>query len=207
MKKAVKFISVIVLSCMLLVPMTSAVYAADFFNKDNLSAVFQMIGVDLSDPESIQNAINSLREGGFSSIIGLFGFDISNIVEELQDYLFAFETNPTTTEEPTTEEETTTEEPTEEPTHNYPSYEYTPPTYTPQVTLPEETTTLEIVNPPQIYTEPYTTAAAFNPVIEDDPSVDSAPTNPIKTAIGIILLVCSGIGVIVVVVALKRNRI
>lgn len=210
MKRFGKIIASLVIGCMLLIPFSSVVYAQDLFSKDNLSAIFEIIGVDLSDPDSIQATIDKIKEGGFSGILGLLGVDIGGIVDELQDFLFAFETDPTTTtEEDTTEEETESvaETTTEEPTYNYPSYEYTPPTYTPQTTLPEETTTLEIVTPPQIYTEAYTTAAAFNPIIEDDASVDSSPSNPVKTAVGIFLLIACGVGVIVVVITLKRNKI
>lgn len=214
MKNFKKIVIAAVLSCLLLIPTVSTVSAADMFSSENISAVLQQFGIDLSDPESIQKAIEQIRDGGLSGMLNLLGIDVSEILDELQDYLSAMTptTQPeetTTEEEPTTEpEETTTEEPTTakpKPQPTYPSYNYTPPTYTPATTLPPETTTFQFIPPEQIYTEAFTTTV-FKPVVEDDvSSIDD--TNPIKTVIGVILLLGSGIGVIVVVLALKRNRI
>ena len=106
-------------------------------------------------------------------------------------------TEATTTEAPTTVPPTTSA-PTTAPT--YPSY-----TYAPTTTLPVETTTFQFIPPEQVYTEAFTTTV-FKPVVEDDLSL-ADDTNPIKTAIGVLLLLGSGIGVIIVVLALKRNRI
>lgn len=212
MTKFKKIISAILLSCMLLIPVSAAVTASA---TDGINAVFQLMGIDLSDPESIQKAIDELRNNGLPAIAGIFGADLSDIMDELSKYLQVQvpTTQPveTTTEEETTEEESTTEEPTtEEPTTKKPVYTppptYSPPTYTPPATLPPETTTFTYIPPEQIYTEPFTTTV-FNPVIEDDTSAIKDDTNPIKTALGVILLVGSGVGVIVVVLALKRNRI
>lgn len=216
MKNFKKILITVMISCLLLIPTVSTVSAADMFNSDNISAVLQQFGLDLSNPESIQDIINQIREGGLSGILNLMGIDISEILDELQKYLISFEL-PTRAEETTTEEEeTTTEEEestTEEPTTSapvytptYPSYNYTPPTYTPATTLPEETTTFQFIPPEQIYTEAFTTTV-FQPVVEDDIGSIQNDTNPVKTAIGVILLLASGIGVIVVVLALKRNRI
>ncbi|MBQ9945902.1 MAG: hypothetical protein IJO68_05190 [Clostridia bacterium] len=212
MTKFKKIISAILLSCMLLIPVSAAVTASAM---DGINAFFQIAGIDLSDPESIQEAIDKISEGGLSGLAGIFGADISDIMDELSKYLQVQvpTTAPveTTTEEETTEEESTTEEPTtEEPTTRKPVYtpptSYSPPTYTPPATLPPETTTFTYIPPEQIYTEAFTTTV-FNPVIEDDTSAIKDDTNPIKTALGVILLVGSGVGVIVVVLALKRNRI
>lgn len=214
MKNLKKIIIAVMLSCLLLLPTAATVSAADMFSKDNISATFQMFGIDLSDPESIQDAIDEIRNGGLSGILNLLGIDVSEILDELQKYLTSMEV-PTQAETTTEEEETTAEEEptTEEPTTSapvtnptYPSYNYTPPTYTPATTLPPETTTFEFIPPEQIYTQAYTTTV-FQPVVEDDLSSLKDDTNPVKTALGVILLLGSGIGVIVVVLALKRNRI
>jgi hypothetical protein len=103
----------------------------------------------------------------------------------------------TTTEAPTTSAPPPVYAPT------YPSYTY--PTLPPS-TAPVETTTFQFIPPEQIYTEAFTTTV-FKPIVEDDVSSIKDDTNPIKTAIGVLLLVGSGIGVIIVVLALKRNRI
>jgi hypothetical protein len=109
----------------------------------------------------------------------------------------------TTTEEPTTEAPTT-QAPPPVYTPTYPSYTY--PTLPPTTQPPVETTTFQFIPPEQIYTEAFTTTV-FKPIVEDDISSIKDDTNPIKTAIGVLLLVGSGIGVIIVVLALKRNRI
>lgn len=213
MKNFRKLIAAVMVSCLLMIPTVSAVSAADMFNSENISAVLQQFGIDLSDPESIQETINQIRDGGLSGILNFLGIDVSEILDELQKYLSAMEMptseETTTEEEPTTlEEEPTTEVPTTSApvyTPTYPSYNYTTPTYTPATTLPEETTTFEYIPPEPVYTEAFTTTV-FQPVVEDDiSSINDA--NPVKTAIGVILLLASGIGVIVVVITLKRNRI
>ena len=208
MRKLKKLLVAIIASCLLLLPTASLANAQDLVDPDNIKATLQMFGIDLDDPESIQKAIDQLKNGGLTGLIGLLGFDIGALIDELQEYLFAFEMETTKKEEPeTTTEAPTTEAPTTEPpTYNQPSYEYTPPTQSPVVTPTQEPTTYEYISPEVIYTEPYTTTA-FNPVINDNLSIDNSPSNPIKTAIGIILLLGSGIGVIVVILALKRNRI
>lgn len=217
MKKIKKLVVAVLISCMFLMPLTVSVSAtdiADLFSKDGIGATLGFFGIDINDPESIKKAISDIQNGGLGSLVGLFGVDINDLLNELQKYLFAFEseTTPpeTTTEESTTEEETTveptTEEPTTAPSYTYPSYEYTPPTYTPATTLPPETTTFTYIPPEQIYTEAYTTTV-FQPVVEDDVNTIEDDTSPVKTAIGVILLLGSGVGVVFVVLALKRNRI
>ncbi len=195
--------------CITLLMPTAAV--ADALSTDELNSFLQQFDVDLNDPESIQKALDTLQGSGLlGGLTSILGFDIEGIISELQEYLFAFETE-TTTEEPTTEEETTeapTTEPTTEPTtipqvYN-PQNSYTPPAYSEITTVPE-TTTFQYIPPEQIYTEAFTTAV-FNPVIDDNLNTAKA-TNPLKTAAGIILLAGSGIGVFVVALALKRNRI
>ncbi len=209
MKHIKKLTATLLAAFILMLPLAVTSFAADFFTKDNLSAVAQMFGIDFSDPESIQNAIDEIQNGGLSGLIGVFGFDINDILNELKEYLFAFESETTTaqatTEEPTTAEPTT-EAPTTAPPTTAPSYQYTPPATTPTVAQPVETTTFQYIPPEQIYTEPYTTTV-FQPVIEDDENSFGSDVNPLKTALGIVLLLGSGVGVIVVVLALKRNRI
>ncbi len=211
MKHIKKITATLLAAFVFVLPMSATVFAADLINPDNISAIGQMFGIDFSDPQSIQNAIDKIQTGGLSGLVtGVFGIDINDLLDELKEYLFAFEseTKPqeTTTEEPTTEEPTT-EAPTTQPPVTAPTYpSYTPPTYAPPTTIPPETTTFQYIPPEQIYTEAYTTTV-FKPVVEDNiDSVDS-DVNPLKTALGIVLLLGSGIGVIVVVLALKRNRI
>ncbi len=209
MKNLRKIIVAIIASCILIMPAASTAYAADMFSSENISAVLQQFGLDLTSPEGIQEAINTIRDGGLSGILNLMGIDVSEILDELQKYLVAIEiptTQPpetTTEEEPTTmAEETTTEVPTTARPAPAPSYQYTPPLST----LPPETTTFQYIPPEQIYTEAFTTTV-FNPVVEDDNGSVINESSPVKTAIGVILLLASGIGVIIVVLTLKRNRI
>ncbi len=210
MKHIKKITATLIAAFILLMPLGTTVFAQDLVNPDNINAIAQMFGIDLSDPQSIQNAIDKFQNGGLGGLVtGVFGIDINDILDELKDYLFAFEseTKPqeTTTEEPTTEEPTT-EAPTTQPPVTAPTYpSYTPPTYAPPTTLPPETTTFQYIPPEQIYTQAYTTAV-FDPVVEDNIDIGN-DVNPLKTALGIVLLLGSGIGVIVVVLALKRNRI
>lgn len=215
MKNFKKIVITMLISCMLLVPFAATVSATDLVDPDNISSMLSYFGIDINDPESIQNAIDQIKNGGLSGILNMLGIDIADMLDELQEYLGQMTpptTQGTTTEEEATTEEETTEEPTTEvPTTSapvytpvYPSYSYTP--TTPATTLPPETTTFEFIPPEQIYTEAFTTTV-FNPVVEDDLSTIDNDTNPIKTAIGILLLVGSGVGVIIVALALKRNRI
>ena len=211
MKTLKKIVLAVLVSCMLFVPFASSVSAADLIDPDNINAITKYFGVDLSDPASIQKFIDQIKNGGASALLNILGIDISKILAELEAYLGAMEiptTLPpeTTTAETTTAPETTTAVPTTvpttvAPTYTYPSYNYTP---QPVVTTQPETTTFQFIPPEQIYTEAFTTTI-FNPVVEDDPY--SGVENPIQTAIGVLLLLGSGIGVVIVVLALKRNRI
>ncbi len=213
MTKVKKIIVAVMVSCMLLVPFASTASATDLVDPDNINGIAKYFGIDLSDPESIQDAINQIKDGGLSGLMNLFGIDIADILETLEEFLGSMELPTQKPEETTTEEESTTEEPTtEEPTTAappvytpvYPSYQYTPPA--PATTLPPETTTFQFIPPEQIYTEAYTTTV-FKPIVEDDVNSIDSDVSPVKTAIGVIFLLASGIGVIVVVLALKRNRI
>ena len=214
MTKVKKIIVALLVSCMLLLPMAVTASATDLIDPDNINGFAKYFGIDLSDPESIQNAIDEIKNGGLNGILGLLGIDIADILENLEEYLDFSKINVPTTEAPetTTEEEPTTEEPTTEaPTTRPPVYTptyptYTQPTYAPSTTLPPETTTFQFIPPEQNYTEAYTTAV-FKPIVEDDVNSIDSDVSPVKTAIGVILLLGSGIGVIVVVLALKRNRI
>lgn len=209
MKKVKKLIIAAVISCLLLFPMASTASAADLIDPDNISAMLEMIlgfDVNLSNPESIREAISKITSGGLGGILDLLG--AGDILEVLNDYLNAFESEITTKEPETTTEEPTTPEPTTPAPviPSYPSYEYTPPvTVAPSTTLPEETTTFQYIPPEQIYTEPFTTTV-FNPIVEDNNNIQS-DTSPFATGIGVILLLGSSVGVIIVVVALKKNRI
>ena len=211
MKVLKKLILAVVMCAMLIMPFASTAQAADLVDPDNINSIARYFGIDLSDPESIKQAIADLQEGGLPGILSLLGIDISEILDELSKFLGAMEMNTTAPAETTTEEETTTEAETttEEPTTMAPVYVPTTyPSYTAPTTIPTtqpETTTFQFIPPEQIYTEAFTTTV-FQPVVEDDLNL-AGDTNPIKTAIGVLLLLGSGIGVIIVVLALKRNRI
>lgn len=213
MKVIKKLVISAIICCLMLLPLASTASAQDLANPDNWNALFEMIGVDINDPESIKAAIDKIQNGGIGAIGQLFGFDISEILGELQEYLFMFESETTTkpTEPPTTEPPAT-----EPPIYVQPTYpQYTqpvqptePPSYEYATTAPSTTEppSYEAIYPDTIYTEPYTTTP-FNAVIDDDASQADSTINPLKTGLGVVLLVLSGVGVIVVIVALKRNRI
>lgn len=216
MKAFKKIVLSVLISCLLLVPLTGTAQATALFDPDNISSILSFFGIDTSNPESIQDAIDEIREGGLSGIMSILGINVADILDELEKYLsdMTSPTLPRPQETTTAEPETTTEEPTTEaPTTQAPPPVYTPtyPSYTypavPSTTLPPvETTTFQFIPPEQVYTEAFTTTV-FKPIVEDDVSSIKDDTNPIKTAIGVLLLLGSGIGVIIVVLALKRNRI
>ena len=149
--------------------------------------------------------------------MNLLGIDIADILDTLEEFLGSMEmptTRPPETTEPTTQEPTTEEPTTEEPattpppiyTPTYPTYPSYTPSY-PATTLPPvETTTFQFIPPEQIYTEAYTTTV-FSPIVEDNIDDIDSDVSPVKTALGVVLLLASGVGVIIVVLALKRNRI
>lgn len=216
MKAFKKIVLTMLVSCLLFIPFVSTASAEALVDPDNIKSVLEFFGINLDDPDSIQDAIDEIQEGGLSGIMNLLGINVADILDELEKYLG--EMNPPTITRPqettTAEPETTTEEPTTEApttqapppvyTPTYPSYTY--PTLPPTTQPPVETTTFQFIPPEQIYTEAFTTTV-FKPIVEDDISSIKDDTNPIKTAIGVLLLVGSGIGVIIVVLALKRNRI
>lgn len=216
MKAFKKIVLTMLISCLLFVPFVSTANAEALADPDNIKSVLEFFGINLDDPDSIQDAIDEIRNGGLSGIMNILGINVADILDELQKYLG--DMNPPTITRPqettTAEPETTTEEPTTEApttqapppvyTPTYPSYTY--PTLPPATQPPVETTTFQFIPPEQIYTEAFTTTV-FKPIVEDDVSSIKDDTNPIKTAIGVLLLVGSGIGVIIVVLALKRNRI
>ncbi len=191
---------------MLLLPLATTASAEALADPDSWKAMFAMFGIDLDDPESVQKAIDELKNGGLTGILKLAGIDLSELIGELEEFLFAFETETTTKTQTTTTEPPTTQPPTTQsptyPTYTPPSTT-TPPIYTePEVTTAEPEVTYEV----DIYTtEPYSVPVDF--VINENPGNTAVSDNPVKTAIGIILLIGSGIGVIVVIAALKRNRI
>ena len=217
MKIFKKIVLAMLVSCMLVVPLAGTASATGLIDPANINSIMDYFGIDANDPNSVQGAINQIQDGGLSAIMSILGIDVSEILDELQAYLGAMSptvtlpqmtTAPETTteQETTTEAETTTSAPvTQAPVYTtvYPSYSYTPTTEA--ATLPPETTTFQFIPPEQIYTEAITTAV-FKPVVEDDVTI-ADDTNPFKTAIGVLLLLGSGIGVIIVVLALKRNRI
>lgn len=217
MTKFKKIIVAVMVSLMLILPFGATASAADLVDPDNINGIAKYFGIDLSDPESIKNAINEIREGGLSGILNLLGIDFADILDTLEEFLGSMEmptTKPQETTEPTTEEpateEPTTEAPTTTPppvyTPTYPTYPSYTPSY-PATTLPPvETTTFQFIPPEQIYTEAYTTTV-FSPIVEDNIDDIGSDVSPFKTALGVVLLLASGIGVIIVVLALKRNRI
>ncbi len=208
MKKFKKLFAAVLVSCMLLIPLAATASAQDILS--TINNIAQYFDVDLSTPEGIRSAIEKIQNGLLGDVFNSWGG--GDIIDILQDYLNAFEseitTRPqetTTEEESTTEEEPTTEAPTQAPV--YPSYQYTPPaTAAPATTAAPETTTFEYIPPEQIYTEAFTTTV-FNPIVQETPQIEPDDSSPLKTGLGVLLLVGSGVGVIVVVVALKKNKI
>ena len=210
MKRFSKLVSVIVASLMLLVPLAATASASAML--DTFKTLANYGGYDISTPEGIQEMLDDIQNGGLSGIIDMLGG--GDILNEIQKYMNSFE-KETTTKAP---EETTTEEPTtafvpdveeEEPVvvPTYPSYQYTPPaTLPPQTTVPPETTTFAFIPPEQIYTEAFTTTV-FNPIVQENTQSAPSETSPLKTGLGILLLVGSGVVVVVFVVALKKSKI
>lgn len=209
MKNFKKIFASLLVSCMLILPFAATVSAEGMLT--DITDIIQYFGYDLTQ-EGITKMINDIQSGGLGGIIELIGG--GDIMDALQDYMNAFESELTTRpQETTTAEETTTqaEEPvTEAPTQPpvvYPSYQYTPPaTSAPTTTLPPETTTFEYIPPEQIYTEAFTTTV-FNPIVQENDPAKTEENSPLKTTLGVLLLLGSGVGVIVVVVALKKNKI
>ncbi len=208
MKKFRKIFASLLISCMLVLPFAATASAEGMLS--DITDIIQYFGYDLTQ-EGITKMINDIQNGGLGGIIELIGG--GDIMKELQEYMNAFESELTTRPQETTtqEESTTAEEPkTEAPTQPpvvYPSYQYTPPaTVTPATTLPPETTTFEYIPPEQIYTEAFTTTV-FNPIVQENDPAKTEESSPLKTGLGVLLLLGSGVGVIVVVVALKKNKI
>lgn len=209
MKNFKKIFASLLVSCMLVLPFAATVSAEGMLT--DITDIIQYFGYDLTQ-EGITKMINDIQNGGLGGIIELIGG--GDIMDALQDYMNAFESELTTKpQETTTAEETTTqaEEPViEAPTQPpvvYPSYQYTPPaTSAPTTTLPPETTTFEYIPPEQIYTEAFTTTV-FNPIVQENDPAKTEESSPLKTTLGVLLLLGSGVGVIVVVVALKKNKI
>lgn len=205
MKRVKKFIIVAVAALVLMLPLAPAmapVASAEDIGTD-ISTILNYFGYDLT-AEGMQKLLDDLQNGGISSIIGLLGFDLGDILAEIQDYLNAFESEITTKPpetEPSTTEEPTTEAPTTRPPE--PSYQYTPPV-TVAPTVPQETTTYSFI-PPEIYTEAPSTVP-FTPEVDDTKIIDD-DIKPISTAIGIVLLLAASVGVFIIVIALKKNRI
>lgn len=206
MKRVKKFIIVAVAALVLMLPLAPAMApmaSAEDIGTD-ISTILNYFGYDLT-AEGMQKLLDDLQNGGIGSIIGLLGFDVSDIISELQEYFNAFESEITTKPpetEPSTTEEPTTEAPTTRPPE--PSYQYTPPvTVTP--TVPQETTTYSFIPPEQIYTEAPSTVP-FTPEVDDTKIIDD-DIKPFSTAIGIVLLLAASVGVFIIVIALKKNRI
>lgn len=206
MERIKKFIITTVAALVLMLPLTPAVAPVASAEEiaDTIEAILNYAGYDMTQ-EGLQKLLDDLQEGGFTSILKLFDIDLSDIIAEIQDYLNAFESEITTKPpetEPSTTEEPTTEAPTTRPPE--PSYQYTPPV-TVAPTVPQETTTYSFIPPEQIYTEAPSTVP-FTPEVDDTKIIDD-DIKPISTAIGIVLLLAASVGVFIIVIALKKNRI
>lgn len=207
MKKIKKFIITTVAALVLMLPLTPA--AAPVASAEEIGGTIETIlnyfNYDMT-PEGIKQLLDDIQNGGIGSIIGLLGFDVTDIIAEIQEYFNAFEselttkppeTEPSTTEEPTTEAPPTTQPP-------QPSYQYQPPV-TVIPTAPPETTTYSYIPPEQIYTEAPSTVP-FTPEVDDTKIIED-DVKPFSTAIGIVLLLAASVGVFIIVIALKKNRI
>ncbi|MBQ3537388.1 MAG: hypothetical protein IJA39_02315 [Clostridia bacterium] len=206
MERIKKFIITTVAALVLMLPLTPAVAPVASAEEiaDTIEAILNYAGYDMTQ-EGLQKLLDDLQEGGFTSILKLFDIDLSDIIAEIQDYLNAFESEITTKPpetEPSTTEEPTTEAPTTRPPE--PSYQYTPPV-TVAPTVPQETTTYSFIPPEQIYTEAPSTVP-FTPEVDDTKIIDD-DIKPFSTAIGIVLLLAASVGVFIIVIALKKNRI
>ena len=107
MKAFKKIVITALVSCLLLVPLAGTAQAEALFDPDNTNSILSFFGIDTSDPESIQNAIDEIREGGLSGIMNILGINVADILDELEAYLGAM-TPPTL---PTLPQEATTQEP------------------------------------------------------------------------------------------------
>ncbi len=115
--KVLKKIILSALMCtVLLIPFASTASATDTVDPENVESILNYFNIDTNDPESIQRAIDEIKNGGLSGVFGILGFDTSDILNELSGYLGAMpEIQTTASAETTTEEVTTEEETTEEP--------------------------------------------------------------------------------------------
>ena len=87
MKVFKKIVLSVLVSCMLFVPLMGTAQATDLSDPDNIKSILGYFDVDLNDPESIQETIDAIKNGGLSGILGLLGIDTSAILDELTGYL------------------------------------------------------------------------------------------------------------------------
>ena len=111
MKAFKKIVITALVSCLLLVPLAGTAQAEALFDPDNTNSILSFFGIDTSDPESIQNAIAEIREGGLSGIMNILGINVTDILDELEKML---ENMPQETTIPAVAETAIPEETTEE---------------------------------------------------------------------------------------------
>ena len=194
MKAFKKIVLIILIFCFLVVPFMGTAQAADLLNPDNINSIYSFFGIDTSNPESIQDAIDRIENEGLSGIMGILGLDTSEILDELQAQLNKMSAE-TTSEENTviipteTAEETTTEkkEASTETNHvtEYPSYNYSPESTTakplpvkPSKVEANETTTEATSK--EVTVEDITTSNTEAEATESDTEKSSAPISSFK---------------------------
>ena len=87
MKVFKKIVISVFVSCLLIVPFMGTAQATDLVDPNNIDSIMGYFDIDQNDPESIQAAIDEIKNGGLSGMLGLLGIDISTILDELTGYL------------------------------------------------------------------------------------------------------------------------
>ncbi len=161
MKKTKRLLSITLISVILILPTVFSASATDLVDPENIDSIMSYFGIDANDPESVQNAIDQIKNGGLSGIMNLLGINVQDILSELESYLgqvasttdvsSSEESSVTLTEEQTTEktviETTTANTPVYTPVYPSYSYQQEPSTEKPLPVKPSknETTTAETV--------------------------------------------------------------
>ena len=123
MKAFKKIVLSVLISCLLLVPLTGTAQAAALSDPDNMNSILSFFGVDTSNPDSIQDAIDEIRGGGLSGIMNHLGINVEDVLDELEKALENMQhetTIPAAAETDTPEE--TTEETTSAPATTVPAH-------------------------------------------------------------------------------------
>ena len=140
MKNLKKVICTLLTCAICITPLTATVSAQDLVDPENINSIANYFGIDLSDPESVQNAINNIQNGGISGLMSILGIDASDIIDELQAYA---ENMDVVTTAPVSTAPATTETTTEETTQAVITTVVEKPVYIPVTQKPTEAATAE----------------------------------------------------------------